>query len=241
MKFWRFLAPHMLGFTGRTVAQAVVDKLRGAPPRPVQAAEYVARNARPGDPQDVLRTIDRFAREERWLMNVGPDKGPLIQELAGRLPSAARILEIGAYCGYSSIMLADTFGSEARITSIEIDEDAVRSSRANVEVAGLSDRVTFVHGSSGKMIPTLEGSFDLVFLDHLKDLYKRDLQLIEQGGLIKPGSIVVADNVGDLFDPRDYLDYVRGCGRYESEHREATIEYTDIPDAVEISVFRGAS
>jgi catechol O-methyltransferase len=240
MKFWRFLTPRMLGFTARTVRQFVVDKLRGAPARPVQAAAYVARHARAGDPEDVLRTIDRFAREERWLMNVGPEKGPLIQELAGRLPGAARILEIGAYCGYSSILLSSTFGPEARITSIEIDEDAVASSRANVEVAGLSDRITFVHGPSTKMISTLEGPFDLVFLDHFKDLYKRDLQEIEERGLIGPGSIVVADNVGDVFDPHEYLDYVRSSGRYDSEHREATIEYTDLPDAVEISVYRGA-
>ena len=240
MKFWRFLAPRMLGFSTRTAWQFVVDKLRGAPTRPVQVAEYVARNAKPGDPQDVLRTIDRFAREERWLMNVGPDKGPLIQELAERLPSGAKVLELGAYCGYSSIMLASTFGPESRITSIEIDENAVWSSRANVEVAGLSDRITFVHGPSTKMLSTLEGHFDLVFLDHWKDIYKKDLQLIEQRGLISAGSIVVADNVGDLFDPHDYLEYVRSCGRYESENREATVEYTDLPDAVEISVYRGA-
>jgi catechol O-methyltransferase len=239
MKFWRFLAPHMLGFSARTAQQFIVDKLRGAPSRPVQVAEYVARHARAGDPQDVLRTIDRFAREERWLMNVGPDKGPLIQELAGRLPSGARILELGAYCGYSSIMLASTFGAESSVTSIEIDEDAVNSSRANVAVAGLSGQITFVHGPSTKMISTLEGRFDLVFLDHWKDLYKQDLQLIEQHGLIGPDSIVVADNVGDLFDPHEYLDYVRTCGHYESEHREATIEYTKLPDAVEISVHRG--
>lgn len=239
MKFWRFLAPHMLGFSARAARQFIADKLRGAPARPVQVAEYVARHARKGDPQDVLRTIDRFAREERWLMNVGPDKGPLIQELAGRLPTAAQILELGAYCGYSSILLSSTFGSEARITSIEIDEDAVKSSRANVEMAGLSDRIGFVHGPSTKMIASLEDPFDLVFLDHWKDLYKQDLQLIEERGLVRPGSIVVADNVGDLFDPREYLEYVRSCGRYESEHREATIEYTDLPDAVEISVYRG--
>ena len=52
MKFWRFLTPRMLGFTARTVRQFVVDKLRGAPARPVQAAEYVARHARAGDPED---------------------------------------------------------------------------------------------------------------------------------------------------------------------------------------------
>ena len=56
---------------------------------------------------------------------------------------------------------------------------------------------------------------------------------------MQAGSIVVADNVGELFNPQEYLEYVRGCGRYESENRPATIEYTSVPDAVEISVYRG--
>lgn len=238
MRPWRFLYPSAIGFTLMTLRQALVDKIKGAPPRPVQAADYVEQHARAGDPGNVLATIDRFAREERWLMNVGPDKGPLMKELAERLPNNARILELGAYCGYSSILLATMFGPEANITSVEIDLAAVESSRRNVEVAGLSEQITFVHGSSTNVIDTLDGHFDLVFLDHWKDLYKRDLQGIENRNLIGPGSIVVADNVGPIFAADDYLDYVRGCGHYDSEHREATIEYTQVPDAVEISVYQ---
>ncbi|MGB1140754.1 MAG: O-methyltransferase [Halioglobus sp.] len=236
----RFLHPRAIGFSLRTVRQGLADKLRGAPPRPVQVAAYVREHATQGDPDDVLRTIDRFAREERWLMNIGPDKGPLIAELADRLPANARVLELGAYCGYSSIMMASTFGEQAHITSIEVSKASVESSRENVEVAGLAERITFLHGPSDEKIPDLDGRFDMVFLDHWKDLYKRDLQLIEELGLIGPGSIVVADNVGELFSPDTYLDYVRNCGRYHCESREATIEYTDVPDAVEISVYKGA-
>jgi catechol O-methyltransferase len=238
MQLWRFLHPSALGFTLKTTSQALIDKFKGAPARPVQVAQYVARHARRGDPEDVLRTIDRFAREERWLMNIGPEKGPLIRELAQRLPASARILELGAYCGYSSMMIATAFGPRARITSIEINEDAVASSRANVEFAGLSKQITFVHGPSTDIIATLEGRFDLVFLDHWKDLYKTDLQLIEQRALVGPGSIVVADNVGKIFAPEAYLNYVRSCGHYDCENRQATIEYTAVPDAVEISVYR---
>ncbi len=240
MQLWRFLQPSVLGFTLRTGIQALIDKLKGAPSRPVQAARYVAQHALAGDPDDVLRTLDQFAKQERWLMSIGPKKGPLIRELAQRLPANARILEIGAYCGYSSIMIANALGPAARITSIEVDANAVASSRANVEHAGLSDRITFIHGASTRMIPTLEGHFDLVFLDHWKDLYKPDLQLIENRKLIGPGSIVVADNVGKIFAPEAYLDYVRNCGHYDCEHREATIEYTSVPDAVEISTYRAA-
>ena len=238
MQLWRFLHPSALGFTLRNAAHALIDKITGAPSRTVQAAKYVAQHARRGDPENVLRTLDRFARNERWLMSVGPDKGPLIQELAQRLPANARILELGAYCGYSSIMIASAFGSQAHITSIEISRDAVASSRANAYFAGLSNQITFLHGSSTDLITTLQGRFDLVFLDHWKDLYKTDLQLIERCGLIGPGSIVVADNVGEIFAPEQYLSYVRNCGRYECEHRLATIEYTAVPDAVEISVCR---
>ncbi len=95
-----------------------------------------------------------------------------------------------------------------------------------------------VQGDSAEAIPTLRGPFDLVFLDHWKAFYKRDLIAIEAHGLLRPGSLVVADNVGAIFEPGEYLGYVRGSADYESEHRVSTIEYTDVPDAVEISVYR---
>ena len=238
MRLWKLLAPGMLGFSLKNALHALIDKITGAPPRPVRVAEYVAVHATRGDPESVLRTIDRFAREERWLMNVGPDKGPLVEEMAARLPPTARVLELGAYCGYSSIMLANALETEAQVTSIEINGTFVESARANVEVAGLSDRITFLHGRSTKVLATLQGRFDLVFLDHWKDLYKTDLQSMEQRGLVGSGTIVVADNVGELFEPDEYLRYVRESERYDSEHRAANIEYTNIADAVEISVHR---
>ena len=241
MQLRKLLAPGVPGFALKNGVHALIDKVTGAPPRPVRVAEYVAAHAARGDPADVLRTMDRFAREKRWLMNIGPDKGPLVAELAARLPRAARVLEVGAYCGYSSIMLADALGPEARVTSIEISGTFVECARANVDVAGLGDRITFLHGSSAEVLATLQGRFDLVFLDHWKDLYKADLQFMERRSLVGPGTIVVADNVGEFFDPGEYLSYVRTCGRYDSEHRPANIEYTNVADAVEVSVFRSTS
>ena len=241
MQLRKLLAPGVLGFALKNAVHALIDKATGAPRRPVRVTEYVAAHATRGDPADVLRTMDRFAREERWLMNIGPDKGPLVAELAARLPDAARVLEVGAYCGYSSIMLAAALGPKARITSIEISGTFVECARANVEVAGLGDRTAFLHGPSTEVLATMEGRFDLVFLDHWKDLYITDLQMMEQRGLVGPGTIVVADNVGEFFDPGEYLSYVRTSGHYDSEHRAATIEYTKVADAVEISVFRATS
>lgn len=238
MQFWRFLAPSALGFTLKNVTHGFIDKITGKPSRPTMAAAYVRNRAKQGDAANVLKTLDEFARTQRWLMSVGPEKGPLVQEMADRLPANPRILELGAYCGYSAILLASTFGPTARIVSVEVGAAAVAASRSNVEVAGLSDQVEFIHGPSTKVIADLEGSFDLVFLDHWKDLYKPDLQLLEERQLVRAGTIVVADNVGEIFGDTGYLDYVRSCGRYETENRPATIEYTAVKDAVEISTYQ---
>jgi len=239
MQLWRFLLPKALPFTLREAWHFSIDRLTGAPPRTTRAAAFVAENAERGDPQDVLRTLDRFAREKRFLMSVGPDKGPLMFELLDKLPRPARALELGAFCGYSAIMIADRLGSEGSLVSVENDPAAVAATRANLEHAGLADRVEVIEGSSSDAIPGLSGPFHLVFLDHWKDLYLKDLQLLEAHGGLAPGSIVVADNVGPIFGAGPYLDYVRSCGRYDSEHRASTIEYSELPDAVEISVFRG--
>lgn len=238
MQIWRFFMPSALGFTLRTGRHMIVDRIRGAPSLPLRVRDYVAQHARRNDPADVLLTMDRFATEVRFLMNIGPAKGPLVRELLTGLPAGARILELGAFCGYSSILFASTLDASCRIVSIEASADAVEGARANIEFAGLSDRVEVVHGKSTETIPTLEGPFDLVFLDHWKDLYRRDLESIEESGLLRPGSIIVADNVGPLFGAHEYLDYVRGSEHYESEHRSATVEYSKIPDAVEVSTYR---
>ncbi len=240
MKFWRFLAPSALGFIAKNALHGAIDKISGAAPRPKQAADYVLKHARQNDPQDVLDTLDTFAREERWLMSVGPEKGPLVQEMAGRLASGATVLELGAYCGYSAIMLALAFGKDARITSVELSKTNVESARAIAEHAGLSEQIEFIHGSSTDVIAELSTPYDLVFLDHWKDLYTSDLQLIEQRKLLKAGSIVVADNVGDIFSPETFLDYVRNCGHYHCESRKASIEYTTVADAVEICIYSPA-
>jgi catechol O-methyltransferase len=240
MQMWRFLAPSALGFTSRNMWHALIDRTTGAPPRALRAMEHVAAHAERENPQDVLRKLDEFATSVRWMMSIGPEKDKVIAEARAGLASDPRVLELGAYAGYSSIYMADVLGHGTSITSVEVNADNVRAARGNIEHAGLAGRIEVIHGSSSDVIPTLQGTFDLVFLDHWKDLYLKDLQLLEQHDLISPGSVVVADNVGELFGADAYLNYVRNCGRYDSVNRTATIEYTSLPDAVEISAYRGS-
>lgn len=207
--------------------------------KPAEVRVYVEENARRGDAEDVLRVLDRYADEHFFLMNVGPEKGPLLVEQVRRAGSAARVVEFGTYCGYSAILIARELGADGRLICVELDPESVEASRAILEFAGLGDRVEVIEGASGDVIPQLEGTFDLVFLDHWKDLYEQDLKAIEAAGLLREGSIIFADNVGPSFNPEAYLAYVRECGHYDSSHHVSTIEYTDLPDAAEISIYRG--
>jgi catechol O-methyltransferase len=153
------------------------------------------------------------------------------------------VLEIGAFCGYSAVRIARLIAPRGgRLTSVEASPAYAEVARQVVEFAGLSAAVELRVGKAEDVLPQLApaGPFDLVFIDHWKDLYLPDLRRIEALGLLRPGSVVVADNIG-LFDSREYLDHVRKSGLYESVHHPSTVEYRDsIPDAVEVSTWLGA-
>jgi catechol O-methyltransferase len=229
----------LLGFGLQEAGRFVWDRLRGAPPRVEQALAFARANARAGDPDSVLAALDRFARERSFLMNVGDKKGEIL-DAEVRRQRPLRALEIGAFVGYSAVRIARLLrGWDGRLISLEASGRNAAVARAMVELAGLAERVEVRHAKAEDAIPTLGAPFDLVFLDHWKDLYLPDLQRLEEHGLLRPGSVVVADNVG-LFDSSAYFAHVRDSGRYESRNVASTVEYKDsLPDAVEISVFRG--
>ena len=91
-----------------------------------------------------------------------------------------------------------------------------------------------------KVLPKIEGSYDMVFLDAVKGDYLGYLKSCER--LLRAGSVVVADNVkSHAEEVAGYLDYVRNSGRFKSTYREASSNYrygagNSEPDAVEISV-----
>jgi catechol O-methyltransferase len=229
----------LLRFAGQEAWRFSVDRLRGAPPRVEQALAFARAHARAGDPESVLQALDRFGREHSFLMNVGDRKGEILDaEVRSKRP--ARALEIGAFCGYSAVRIARLLREwDGRLVSIEASGPHARVARAMLELAGLADLVEVLHAKAEEAIPSLGAPFELTFIDHWKDLYLPDLRRLEKHGLLLPGSVVIADNVG-LFDASAYFEHVRGSGRYDSRNVASTVEYHDeLPDAVEISVFRG--
>ena len=228
--------PDLLRFGLREGRRFFADVLRGKGPRVERALEVVRQNARRGDADSVLTVLDDFGRRESFLMNVGDRKGEILdEEVKKRRPVTA--LELGAFCGYSAIRMARLMREwDGHLDSVEVSKRNLETSKAMVAYAGLANFVTFHHGSAAEVIPGLKQSIDLVFIDHWKDLYLPDLRILEDQGLLRSGSVVIADNVG-FFDAADYLDHVRNSGRYDSRYVESTLEYNDdLIDAVEVSI-----
>jgi caffeoyl-CoA O-methyltransferase len=130
------------------------------------------------------------------------DKGQLaVSEEDGRFlrvliasAGARRVLEIGAASGYSAIWmgmgLRDTGG---KLVTIEYDPERAREARENVRRAGLESVVEVIHGDAFKVIPSLPGSFDLVFLDAWKPDYRKFFDLVFPR--VTPGGLFLAHNV----------------------------------------------
>ena len=241
------LKPRNIGFLMRLIKENLTNKIRKKPELANSVKEYIFNNAIRNNPQSVLDVMDQYAKKERFLMNVGDVKGKILINEINKLRANPIVLELGCFCGYSAILMAKNLGDKGKILSIEVDKHYAKVASEIIDFAGLKHMITIIEGSSKKIIPTLEYQFDLVFIDHWKDLYKRDLMAIEERGILKKGSVIFADNVGNLIsalvgergDSNNYLDYVRNHAKFESTNIKTSLEYSNAEDAVEISVYTG--
>jgi catechol O-methyltransferase len=206
--------------------------------REEKLAAYVDANALRGDPDDVIRVIDDFCVNRSVMMNVGDEKGEILDQ-AVRKASPKLILELGTYCGYSALRMSRLMPPGARIVSLEFAPANADIARRIWDHAGLGDEVQVVVGTLGDGGSTIErlstelgfeqGAVDLVFVDHDKSAYLRDLRRIEEQGWLHEGSIVVADNVKFPGAPeyRAYLQEQEGKTWRTTEH-DTHVEYQSL-------------
>uniref|UniRef100_A0A3Q1HX85 catechol O-methyltransferase n=2 Tax=Anabas testudineus TaxID=64144 RepID=A0A3Q1HX85_ANATE len=210
--------------------------------RPQRILRAVQQSATRGDPRSVVRAIDQFCRHKEWAMNVGDEKGCILDSVVSEL-NPSTVLELGTYCGYSTVRIASLLPPHAKLITLEFNPDFAAVARQVIAWAGLQGKVQLVEGASGDWIPKMKEqfgvkTFDLVFLDHWKDRYLPDTKLMEECGLLRKGSILLADNVICPGTP-DYLEYVRNSPRYKSQYFKSHLEYTKAEDGLEKSVFLG--
>jgi caffeoyl-CoA O-methyltransferase len=117
----------------------------------------------------------------------------LFLEITARAMNARRVLEIGMAIGYAVVHLARGMSEDGLIVTIEPNDEMIRRSEDYLTRAGVRERVRIERGFALEVIPRLEDTFDLVYLDALKEEYS---DYLEQAlPLLRVGGVVIADNV----------------------------------------------
>jgi predicted O-methyltransferase YrrM len=124
---------------------------------------------------------------------VSAQQGKFLSLLATAV-GARRILEIGTLGGFSTIWLARGAGPDGRVTTLEYEPKHAEVARANIDRAGVGDRVQVLVGAALDTLPSVTGGpFDLVFIDADKENNPGYLEWAVK--LTHPGSVIVVDNV----------------------------------------------
>ncbi|XP_073484925.1 catechol O-methyltransferase-like [Aquarana catesbeiana] len=204
--------------------------------------EFVLQNAVHGNPQSVLDHIDKYCREKEWAMNVGDEKGLILDNMLQET-NPSTVLELGTYCGYSAIRIARLLKPGSLLLTIEMNPAHADVARQIIEFAGVKDKVKILQNSTEYIIPKLKAEhgvehFDFVFIDHFGNRYLPDTKLLEECCVLRKGTVLLADNVSFPMSA-DFLEYVRTSGHYDCTNYPAHLEYSDKPDAMERAVYRG--
>lgn len=164
-------------------------------------------------------------------ISVSATQGMLLQLLVRSLRARA-VLELGTLAGYSAIWMARGLGDGGRVVTCELDPHHAEVARRNFERAGVADRVDQRVGPGNDSLDALAaegaGPFDLVFIDADKGGYAEYLRKTMQ--LVRPGSVIVADNVvrhGEVADASSDDPTVAGVQRFlEAVAAEPRLEAT---------------
>jgi caffeoyl-CoA O-methyltransferase len=144
---------------------------------------------------------------DRPQMQVDVIEGRFLKMLV-RLTGARAILEIGTFTGYSALMMAEGLPDDGRLITCEVDPKAEAIARRYFSESPHGSKITIRMGPALETIKTLSGPLDLVFIDADKENYSNYYEASLP--LLKPGGLIVADNVlwsGKVLDPKDADDH----------------------------------
>ena len=103
------------------------------------------------------------------------------------------ILEIGTYTGYSALCFAEGLAKDGKITTIDVNEELAPMAEKYFNKSKYANQIDFKIGNAVDVIPTLEGPFDLVFIDADKENYSNYFDLVIDK--VPSGGFILADNV----------------------------------------------
>lgn len=173
---------------------------------PEAIEDYIAKHSE--DEPELLKELTR----ETWQKVLNPRmlsgafQGRVLSMLS-KLVRPKSILEIGTYTGYSALCLAEGLTPDGRLITIDKNEELETMQQKYFSRSAFAHQIQSIQGNALEIIPTLEGSFDLVFIDADKANYVRYFHLIIEK--MTPGGLILSDNVlwsGKVVEPVEPKD-----------------------------------
>lgn len=168
--------------------------------------QYILAHSEPES--DVLSELSRATHLQvlRPRMLSGNLQGQFLKMIC-RMIGARRVLEIGTYTGYAAISMASGLEEGGVLHTIDVNDEIEDFTRGFIERSGVQERIVFHVGDASEIIPRLEETFDLVFIDADKREYSKYYHLVFDK--VRSGGMIIADDVlwdGKVADPDVKLD-----------------------------------
>lgn len=182
-----------------------------------EVQEYAEANTTP--PLDALRRLGKEteATTDAPQMSVGANEGAFLRFLV-RLMRPRRVLEIGVFTGWSGIEMARGLPEGGTIVACDVNEETTAVARRYAEEVGVADRIDYRVGDAKETIASLDGEFDLVFIDAWKPDYVDYYELVLPK--LAPDGLILADNtlaaLGDNEGIARFNEHVLADERVES-------------------------
>jgi len=154
-----------------------------------EQAEYLDNLLPAGD--DLFMEMEAYAAEHR--VPIADREVARFIEITARAINARSALECGMAIGYSVIHLLRGMGGDGHVTTIDPSDEMIRRASDYLTRAGLRERTQIEKGYALEVIPRLNESFDLLFIDAVKEEYRGYLDLALPK--LRIGGVVICDNL----------------------------------------------
>ncbi len=180
---------------------------------------------------EVLKKLNRetHAKILQPRMLSGHMQGNLLS-MFSKMIQPKQILEIGTYTGYSAICLAQGLQEDGKLHTIDINEELEKIVRSYFNEAGLANKINYYIGNALDIIPSINETLDLVFIDADKKNYSTYYDLVFDK--VRKGGYIIADNVlwsGKVLDEKMDAD-TRAIDNFNKKiHADDRIEHMILP------------
>jgi predicted O-methyltransferase YrrM len=155
-------------------------------------AAYIEAHTTPES--DTLRKLNRHTHAHilKPRMLSGHLQGRLLS-MFSHMTRPKAILEIGTFTGYSAICLAEGLQEGGKVYTIDMNEELEEMVRSYIAEAGLQQKIEYIIGNALDVIPSMNTTFDVVFIDADKINYSRYYNMVFEK--VRKGGYIIADNV----------------------------------------------